>query len=218
MTECVLVIGNKNYSSWSLRPWLVLKLVGVAFREVILPLGQPATRAEIAARSPSGKVPVLEHDSLTVWDSLAIVEYLEERFPAAGVWPADGAARAWARSISAEMHSGFAALRSAMPMNIRASKPGRGRSATVDADIDRITSLWRECRARFGGDGPFLFGAFSGADAFYAPVVTRFRTYGVALDDVCAAYAEAVTTWPAMAEWAAAAAAEPWSYPASDAA
>lgn len=217
MTSFTLVIGNKNYSSWSMRPWLALKQCNVPFDEIVIPLGRPTTVAEISVHSPSGKVPLLKDGALSVWDSLAIVEYLAERFPTSGLWPADAQARANARSVAAEMHSGFAALRTAMPMNIRASKPGLGRSPAVDTDIRRITALWRDCRSRFGDGGPFLFGAFSAADAFYSPVVTRFRTYGVPLADVEAAYADAVMAWPAMAEWTAAARAETWTYAATDA-
>jgi glutathione S-transferase len=205
-----LVVGNKNYSSWSLRPWLAMRQAGIAFDEVVIPLYRAESKAALLAHSPAGKVPVLRHDGRTVWDSLAIMEYLAETFPAARIWPEDAAARALARSVSAEMHAGFAALRAGMSMNLRERLPGQGRNAAVDADIARITAIWRDCRARFGDGGPFLFGAFTAADAMYAPVATRFRTYGVDLDPTCRAYADAVLALPAFLEWQAAAQAEPW--------
>src|SRR5690606_22207742 len=156
------------------------------------------------------KVPVLKHGALTVWDTLAIFEYLAEQFPAAGLWPAAGEARAIARAVAAEMHSGFAALRGAMPMNLRQSLPGRGRGAAVDADIARVCAIWRDCRRRHGQGGPFLFGAFGAADAAFAPVATRFVTYDVALDGVCSAYRDAIVGLPVMGDWYAAARSEPW--------
>lgn len=210
MAALTLVIANKAYSSWSLRAWLALKLTGAAFAEVVIPLDRPETAAAIAHHTPSGKVPVLRDGPLAVWDSLAIVEYLAERFPEAGLWPEPSDARAHARSVCAEMHAGFQALRQNMPMNVRVAKPGRGRTPEVALDIARIQDLWRDCRARHGAGGPFLFGRFSAADAFYAPVVTRFITYAVALDPVSQAYADAILAWPAIAEWTAAARAEPW--------
>jgi glutathione S-transferase len=205
MANLKLIVGNQNYSSWSLRPYLPLKQVGAPFDLVVIPLRQADTAASIARHSPAGRVPILEHGDVSVWDSLAICEYLAETFPDARLWPADRAARAAARAVSAEMHSGFAALRSAMPMNIRAAKPGRALADDVRADVERITTIWRDCRKRFGAGGPFLFGAFSNADAMFAPVVTRFRTYGVTLGTEEAAYADAVWNLPAMQEWAAAA-------------
>jgi glutathione S-transferase len=209
MADFTLYVGNKNYSSWSLRPWLALKRTGAEFDEVVITLDQPTTRATILKVSPSGRVPVLLHGEFAVWDSLAICEYLAERFPEARLWPADGAARAVARSASAEMHSGFAALRGHLPMNIRSSFPSRGVTPEVQAEINRIVALWRDCRRRFGAGGRFLFGEFTIADAMYAPVVTRFRTYRVALDDEAQAYCDAVWAMPAMQEWAQAAANEP---------
>ena len=211
MSELTLVIANKTYSSWSLRPWLALKHVGTAFDEAIIPLRQPETAPKIAQWSPAGKVPVLRHGDVTIWESIAILEYLAELFPDANLWPADPAARAHARAISAEMHAGFTALRSNMPMNLRRHLPGRGRTPEVEKDIARITAMWRDCRERFGSGGPFLFGAFSNADAMYAPVVTRFETYEVTLDAVCRAYADALLALPAMRSWSAEAAAEPWT-------
>jgi glutathione S-transferase len=208
MPSLTLVIGNKNYSSWSLRAWLALSHVGVSFREIVIPLQAPDTREQILAHSPSGRVPVLRHDDLVVWDSMAIGEHLAEAFPDARLWPDDRAARATARAVSAEMHSGFAALRAAMPMNARARLPGYGRTPASLVDIDRVRALWRDCRGRFGGGGPFLFGRFSLADAMYAPVVLRFRTYEVALGDVERAYSDAVLALPSMQKWMSAAEAE----------
>ena len=209
MADFTLVVGNQNYSSWSLRPYLALEHVGVPFDLVVVPLRHNDTRERILRYSPAGRVPVLRHGDLTVWDSLAICEYLAELFPAAGLWPADSAARAVARSISAEMHSGFTALRSTMPMNIRAERR-KDIPEDVAADIARIRELWRDTRARFGEGGKFLFGAFTIADAMYAPVVTRFRTYGVTLEGEEVAYAQAVWDLPAMRKWADAARKEEW--------
>jgi glutathione S-transferase len=210
MDKLTLVIANKAYSSWSLRPWLALKQVEVTFEEVMIPLRLPETAASIASWSPAGKVPVLRHGAVTVWESIAILEYVAELFPEAHLWPADPAARAHARTITAEMHAGFVPLRSNMTMNLRRRLPGRGRSPEVEKDIARITAMWRDCRSRFGQGGAFLFGAFSNADAMYAPVVTRFETYGVDLDAECRAYADAILALPAMRAWYADAAAEPW--------
>lgn len=205
-----LVIGNKNYSSWSLRAWLALKLARVEFEEVRIALDQPQTRSEILARSPSGKVPCLIDGPLVVWDSLAICETVNERYVAGTLWPADADSRALARAASAEMHSGFAALRTHMPMDIRSQRPERGATARqradVAADVARIQSIWTDCLARSGG--PLLFGGFTIADAFYAPVVTRFRTYGVALSPALSAYCDAVLALPAMRQWVEAAQAE----------
>ena len=206
-----LVIGNRNYSSWSLRPWLAMKHAGVAFDELRVPLNQPDTKARILRHSPSGRVPCLVDGALAVWDSMAICEYVNEQYAGGSLWPRDVAERARARSVTAEMHSGFAALRTHMSMDIRGRHPDRGAAAAarpdVGADIARIQSIWTDCLAASGG--PFLFGGFSIADAFYAPVVTRFRTYAVALPARLSAYADAVFALPAMQEWAAAAAAEP---------
>ena len=214
MADFTLVIGNKNYSSWSLRGWLMVKLAAVDFEEIVVPLDLPDTQPTIRKHSPSGRVPVLLHRGLPVWESLAIGEYLNELRPEAGLWPASLAARTHARAISTEMHAGFLDLRSNMPMNIRASFPGKGMTPAVRADIERITGLWRDCRKRFGGafprDDGFLFGTFGGADAMYAPVVTRFRTYGVKLDSDSEAYCTAVLAHPTMKEWVDAARNEPW--------
>lgn len=214
MAEFTVVIGNKNYSSWSLRGWLMAKIAGIEFEEVVIPLDLPETQAAIRKHSPSGRVPVLLHRGLAVWESLAIAEYLNDLKPEAGLWPPAAAARAHARSISTEMHAGFLELRNNMPMNIRASYPGKGMTPAVRADIERITAIWRDCRKRFSGafqkDDGFLFGAFGAADAMFAPVVTRFRTYGVKLDTDSDAYCNAVLAHPAMKEWIDAAKHEPW--------
>ena len=203
-----LVIGNKNYSSWSLRPWLALRHVGVPFEEETIALDRPETAERLLRASPSRRVPVLEDGDLVVWDSLAICEYAAERFPEKRLWPADPRVRAVARSACAEMHSGFQALREALPVNIRASRPEVPRSPAVEADVARLVQLWTDCRERFGAEGPFLFGSFSIADAFFAPVVTRFRTYGVPLEGEAARWADAVWSLPAMQEWVAGAGAE----------
>lgn len=208
MTGRTLVIGNKNYSSWSLRPWLLLRQAGIPFREIRIPLDQPETRPSILRHSPTGKVPALIEGDLTVWESLAICEWAAERFPEHGLWPADAAARAVARSAATEMHGGFPALRQQLPMDVRARRPEHRWSAEAQADIDRVVALWESCRARHGGEGPFLFGRFGVPDAMYAPVATRLQTYGVALSPVAQAYVEAVLALPAMRDWSAAAAAE----------
>ena len=207
-SDLTITIANKNYSSWSLRAWLALAHVGIAFDEVLVPLDEPGTKDAILVHSPSGRVPALRHGDVVVWDSLAIGEYLAEVFPDAKLWPDDRAARAVARAVSAEMHSGFMALRQHMPMNLRARLPGMGRTPQSLVDIERVVRLWNDCRARFGEGsgaartpGPFLFGRFSIADAMYAPVVARFATYDVALDDVCAKYAAAVLALPAFVRW-----------------
>ena len=214
MADFTLVIGNKNYSSWSLRGWLMARAAGLEFEEIVVPLDLPDTQASIRKHSPSGRVPVLLHRGLAVWESLAIAEYLNDIRPEAGLWPASASARAHARSISTEMHAGFMDLREKMPMNIRASMPGKGMTTAVRADIERITSMWRDCRKRFAGAAPrddgFLFGAFSAADAMYAPVVTRLRTYAVPMDTDTDAYCKAVLSYPPMKEWVEAARNEPW--------
>lgn len=205
-----LVIANKAYSSWSMRPWLALKASGVPFRETVIALDVPDTVAKIKAYSAAAKVPVLQHGDITVWESLAILDYLAETFPDKTWWPSDRHARAVARSVATEMHGGFASLRQAMPMNVRKVFPASTPTDAVAADIARITTIWRECREKFGKGGPFLFGAFSNADAMYGPVVTRLKTYSVALDPVSQAYSDAMLTHPAMREWYISAAGEPW--------
>jgi glutathione S-transferase len=201
MATPTLVIGNKAYSSWSLRPWLLMKHAGIAFDEVRIPLFQQDSKKMILGYSPAGRVPVLMDGSLTVWDSLAICEYLAEKHPEKRLWPADVRARANARSISAEMHSGFVNLRGQMAMNVRRRLPGRGRTPEVLAEISRIQAIWSDCRARFSADGPFLYGEFSVADAMYAPVVSRFHTYEVQVEGAARKYAEFVYALAAMQEW-----------------
>lgn len=211
--DLTLVIGNKNYSSWSLRPWLLLKQAGIPFTEIYIPLYVGDWRERVLKHSHSGKVPVLEHGAIKVWDSLAICEYLAEQFPEKQLWPADVAARAEARSVSAEMHSGFQALRQNMFMNIRRRLPARGRTPEVAADIERITTMWNDCRRRYAAGGPFLFGRFSIADAMYAPVALRFQTYEVAVDGAAGEYLRTLLALPALQEWIAAAHAEQESIP-----
>ena len=201
MEKLTLVIGNKNYSSWSLRPWLLLRQAGISFEELRIPLYTDATRDQIHNYSPSGKIPVLLDGGRRVWDSLAICEYIAEFYPQHQLWPIDRRTRAVARSVCAEMHSGFIALRENMTMNCRKHLPGKGRGPGVQEDIDRITALWTDCRKRFGQNGDFLFGRFSIADAMYAPVALRFRTYSVDLDPVCAAYAKTLLELPAVQDW-----------------
>jgi glutathione S-transferase len=203
----VLVIANKNYSSWSLRAWLGLTQAGIVFDEMKIRLGFPDTKERILGYSPAGKVPVLLDGQIRVWESIAILEYAAERWPEKRMWPADRGARALARAVSAEMHAGFAALRTAMPMNCRGRYPGKGRNPAVDADIRRVTEIWTDCLKRSGG--PFLFGAFSIADAMYAPVASRFLTYGVNLAGAVQQCAESVLALPAMRAWYDAAAVEP---------
>ncbi|TJZ78981.1 glutathione S-transferase family protein [Chitiniphilus eburneus] len=204
-----LVIGNKNYSSWSLRPWLGMKVAGIAFEEILIPLYQSGSKAEILRHSPNGKVPALQDGDLLVWDTLAIAEYLAEKFPDRHLWPQDPAARAIARSVCAEMHSGFTTLRSTCNMDIRASKPVT-MTPDLQSDVDRIVAIWTDCRTRFGNGGAFLFDKFSWADAFYAPVVTRFVTYGIAVPGDARRYMDTVLALPPMQEWIAAGKAEPW--------
>ncbi len=194
-----LHVGNKNYSSWSLRPWLVLREAGIPFREELVSLRPDAGKAARLARFPNRRVPCLEDDGVLVWDSLAIAEYLAERHP--GLWPTDPVARAWARSICAEMHSGFGALREGMSMDVRARRPERRRSPAILADIARVEEIWRETRRRFGVPGPLLFGGFTIADAFYAPVAFRFRTYGVEPVAEAGAYLAALLALPGMKAW-----------------
>ena len=207
MTRYTLVIGNRAYSSWSLRPWLLMKQAGIAFQEVRVALYEGDYRNTIARYSPAGKVPVLVDGDVVVWDSLAICEYLAERHPDLHLWPADVSACAYARAISAEMHSGFQALRTNLPMNVRRSFNNVRIEPEATADIARIDAIWTEGQRRFGG--PFLCGAFSIADAMYAPVATRFRTYGVAVSEPARHYADMLLALPAMREWCDAAHAEP---------
>jgi glutathione S-transferase len=211
--SCTLIIGDKNFSSWILRPWIAMKHFGIPFAEERIRLRQPETKAAILRHSPSGKVPALRTNGLVICDSLAILEYLADRHPGLHMWPDEAKARAVARSVSAEMHSGFVTLRSEMPMDLIGRFPTPAIGEDLARDINRVVAIWGETRARYGAGGPFLFGAFSNADAMYAPVATRFRTYGVDLaafgdDGDAAAYAEAILTLPGMAEWTQGAQAE----------
>lgn len=208
-----IVIGDKNYSSWSLRPWLALKRCGVPFEEECVRLRLPESKAEIFRHSPSGKVPALKTDVGVIWDSLAIVEYLAEQHPEAKLWPEDRKARAAARVVSAEMHSSFVALRNDMPMDLLSQIPAPPLSDALEANIRRVVAIWMDIRKRFGHGGPLLFGDFTNADAMYAPVATRFRTYGLDLasfgdDGTAAAYVEAIYALPDMKEWTEGAKAE----------
>ena len=195
-----LVIANKNYSSWSMRPWVAAVAFDIPFKEVRVLLDQPETANEIARYTGSGRVPVLLDGDIAIWDSLSICEYLAEQFPDRHLWPARTDARAIARSICAEMHSGFTGLRTAMSMDIRGRHPGKGRTAEAQADIARVCEIWEECLSQFGHH-QFLFGDFSIADAFYAPVVMRFKTYGVALAPALQAYCDRMLAHPAVARW-----------------
>jgi glutathione S-transferase len=205
MANLSLVIGNKNYSSWSMRPWVLLRQAGIPFEEIQLWFDQDARPKGVERYSPTRLVPVLLIGAEPVCDSLAICETIAEMFPEKGLWPAGGAARRVARSVCAEMHAGFRELRGAMPMNIRAAHPGKGMNAAARKDIDRIVAIWEMCRERFGRDGAMLFGRFGVADAFYAPVVMRFATYAVELPPVAQAYADAVRDLPAVHAWVEAA-------------
>jgi glutathione S-transferase len=216
MADLTLCIGNKNYSSWSLRPWLALKHAGAAFKEILIPLAQPDSTELLRRHSPSRRVPVLRHGALVLWESMAICEYVAELFPAARLWPADREARAVARAVANEIHGGFGDLRQNMAMDIRSRWPLGARLKAAQSDIDRVMEIWRDCRERFGspgahGAGPYLFGGFTNADAMFAPVATRFVTYGVPLDAVSRSYVEAIANIPAMKEWTSAAETEPWT-------
>lgn len=205
-----LVIGTKRYSSWSLRPWLLMRQAGIGFEEVLVPLRLTTTSPEILKYSPSGLVPVLKHGDLTIWDSLAIAEYLNERHPTARLWPADASVRAEARSVAAEMHSGFRELRLGLPMDFTSNSLKPEINEQCAADIGRIVEVWRGCRARHGSGGPFLFGAFSVADALYAPVASRFSSYAVKLADYgdegsAEAYRAMMMALPPMIDWGLAA-------------
>lgn len=209
-----LVIANKIYSSWSLRPWILMRHHGIAFDEVVIPLDQPDTRQQILRYSPAGKVPVLVDGDVVVWESLAIMDALADMHPDLPIWPKAPAARALARSIAAEMHAGFRALRAALPMNLARRFAHRDRGPDVAADVARVTAIWRDARARFGAGGPFLFGAdFGAADAMYAPVVTRLDTYSWPVDPDIRAYMDAVMAQPAFREWHDQALRETWVVP-----
>jgi glutathione S-transferase len=199
MAKATLTISSKNYSSWSLRGWLLARFSGLEFDEIVVPPDDDSNRKELLLLSPSILVPCLTHDAIKIWDTLAIGEYLNEVKPKKRLLPADRAARAHCRSICGEMHSGFTSLRSALPMNIKRTFPGHKVWARAQGDIERVMTIWQDCLARYGG--PFLFGARSMADAMYAPVVTRFATYDVKLDPECAAYSESVLAMDEMHEW-----------------
>jgi glutathione S-transferase len=203
-----LIIGNKNYSSWSLRPWLAMKVAGIPFQETLISLDAPDFKAQVKARSAAGKVPVLLDGDTHVWESLAILEYLAEKF--SNLWPVNERARAHARAIAAEMHAGFQPLRRHLPMNIRRPVKQRALDQGSMVDAARIDAIWNESRAQFGGGGPFLYGAFCAADAMYAPVVWRFHTYAVEVSAAARAYMDAVIALPASREWQEAARREPW--------
>jgi glutathione S-transferase len=204
-----LVIANKCYSSWSLRPWLLMRQLGVAFDEITIPLDLPDTKEKVLRHSPAGKVPILIDGDVTVWESIAIMEYVGDAF-GAPVWPEDHKARAMARSVAAEMHAGFPALRNACPMNLGKKYAPRDRGEAVARDVARFSEIVRQARERFGAGGPFLFGAFSAADAMYAPLVTRLETYSIALDEETRAYVDTILSLPAFQEWRAAALKEGW--------
>ena len=215
--QATLVIGNKTYSSWSLRPWLLLRQAGVDFEEVLLPLDTPEFEAQVGRWSPTRRVPVLHDAGRVVWDSLAICEYANERWLGGRGWPADLDARTAARCAAAEMHSGFGALRSQLPMNLRRRPRAPHWDNAADRDIGRIQALWQDLRGRFGGGGEFLCGDFGIVDAMFAPVCVRFSAYGVAMDATARAYRDAIYALPAFREWQAAAAAETWRVAADEA-
>ena len=208
MTGLTLFVGNKNYSSWSMRPWIAMTAAGIAFDEVVIPFDFAAGNPDIRAVSPTGKVPLLRHGDFLVWESLAIIDYVAELFPDAGLWPADRQSRARARSYSMEMLSGFRALRGACPMNISRAKTALDVAEDVRADVARIETIWRQALAQSGG--PFLFGAFTAADAMYAPVVNRFDVYDLVADPETLGYMNRVKAHPAFLKWEEAARAEPW--------
>jgi glutathione S-transferase len=205
-----LIIGNKNYSSWSLRPWIAMKAAGIAFEEVVIPLYLPGSAEQILKYSPAGKVPILIDGDDTVWESLAILEHLAERFPEAKLWPTDARARSFARAAASEMHGGFQPLRQHCTMNLWLPPKPRPQPPEVLANVKRIETLWADCRARFGKGGPFLFGTFGNADAMYAPVVARFHNYGLPVGAQTHAYMDAVMALPVWREWYDAAMKEIW--------
>jgi len=205
-----LIIGNKNYSSWSFRPWLAMKVAGIPFEEEVISLDAKDFKTRVKQVSGTGKVPGLVDGTVHVWESLAILEYLAEKFPAARLWPSDAAARAHARAVSAEMHAGFVPLRRHLPMNMWRPVKRRELTADVRSNVQRIEAMWGECREWYGAAGPFLYGAFGAADAMYAPVVARFHTYEVEVGSMARAYMQAMMALPAWGEWCAAALKEPW--------
>jgi glutathione S-transferase len=208
--ELKLIIGNKNYSSWSLRPWIAMKVAGIAFEEEVISLSATDFKARVGKVSGTGKVPALVDGDVRVWESLAILEYLAEKYPRARLWPSDPAPRALARAIAAEMHAGFSPLRRHLPMNMWRPVMPRQLTPEVKANVRRIEEIWIDCRTRYGTGGPFLFGPFGAADAMYAPVVARLHTYAVEVAEAARAYMDAVMALPAWGEWCAAALVEPW--------
>jgi glutathione S-transferase len=216
MSEFHLYIGNKCFSSWSLRPWIALRQCGIPFEETVIRLRTPETAANLAKVSPTGQVPVLVHGRTLIWETLAILEYLADLFPERMLWPADRAARTLARCAATEMHSGFLELRYGWPMNLRRPKGHKPLDGAAAEQALRVQAIWRQCRKAHGAGGAFLFGPFTAADAMYAPMVTRFDTYGGTLDADIRAYVDAVLATPAMRQWYAEAAKEPWPEPGPD--
>lgn len=216
MSRLHLVIGNKNYSSWSLRPWMAMTMAGIPFTETVIPLDTPDTAKLIAEHSPAGRVPVLRHGRLTIWESLAIMEYLAETFPEKHLWPKQITARAMARAVSNEMHAGFQALRNACPMNLRRPAKAIPLSDDVMANVRRIEAIWRECRTRFAKGGKFLFGRFSIADAMYAPVVTRLDTFAIPVSDDTRDYMANLMESDGFHAWKEAALKESWIVPSDE--
>ncbi len=208
-----LTIGNKNYSSWSFRPWIAMKVAGIPFEEEVISLNADDFKARVGRVSGTGKVPALADGDVHVWESLAILEYVADKFPAAGLWPADAGARALARAVASEMHGGFVPLRRHLPMNMWRPVMTRELTPEAEANVRRVEAIWTDCRNRYGAGGPFLFGAFGAADAMYAPVVSRFHTYAVQVNGPARRYVDAVMALPAWAEWRAAALQEPWVLP-----
>jgi glutathione S-transferase len=208
-----LIIGNKNYSSWSFRPWLAMKVAGIAFDETVASLDAPDFKSRLAALGGSGRVPVLIDGDVRIWESLAILEYLAEKFPTAGLWPQASAARARARAIASEMHAGFTSLRRHLPMNVARPVKVRALDAGTAKDVARIDAIWNECRSQYGTGGPFLFGSFGAADAMFAPVVWRFHTYAVEVSSTASTYIRAMMSLPAWTEWRDAALRETWVLP-----
>jgi glutathione S-transferase len=216
-----LIIANKLHSSWSLRPWLLLSAFNIPFEEVLIPFGptfdDPEWKAKVKAHNPAGKVPAIVDGEIKVWESLSIMEYIADKHPELAIWPRDRAARAFARNISSEMHAGFSALRNACPMNLGKRHAPKDRGARVAADVARICAIWSEARLRWGSGGPFLFGEFTAADAMYAPVATRLRSYSISVDPVSEAYCDAIYAHPAFVSWRNSALAEPWIVPEDEA-
>jgi glutathione S-transferase len=212
-----LIIANKVHSSWSMRPWLLLTHFGIPFEEVLIPFGptfdDPDWKRQVKAHNPAGKVPALVDGATQVWESLSIMEYVADLRPDLAIWPKDRAARALARSISSEMHAGFSAMRNACPVNLGKRHAPKDRGPKVAADVARITQIWNDCRAHHGAGGPFLFGQFTAADAMYAPVCTRLRSYSISADPVSEAYCDAIYALPAFKAWRDAALKEPWIVP-----